>query len=101
MNLSLAKEFPLKGDHGAYPAGGSFPEVYPRGSLEENSEGYSDEKQQTNNGWISLTFYEDNSLPGKGMGRLPASHLHIKSRSLPETKPPNPSQTSFLLHVIS
>lgn len=51
------KVFPLKGDCMAHPAGGRFPEIYPRGSLEENSEGYSDEKQQVTNGWIPLTFY--------------------------------------------
>lgn len=53
MNHCLTKELPLKGNHRAYAAGGSFPEIYPSDTLEENSESCSEEKHQVNT-WVAL-----------------------------------------------
>lgn len=53
MNHCLTKEFPLKGNHRTYAAGGSFPEIYPSESLEENSESCSEKKHQVNT-WVDL-----------------------------------------------
>lgn len=76
------KEFPLKGDHRVYLSGGRFPEIYPRGSLEENSEGYSEEKKPDHQ-WVDSPDFLSSRITAflaKGREGLPAPYLHIRSR---------------------
>lgn len=74
MNHCLNREFPLKANHMVYAAGGSFPEIYPRDSHEENSESSSEEKLQVNTSRFAWAFYDQGYQPsrqGEGKGSQP------------------------------